>query len=422
MDETTTWQGFTFSCITPYKRPKILVSAVAFLMEKPYRDPAFYAKICQGVVRQIKKRPNTLFRLYHDSTLYLNPDWLEALKFLRSQSCVQLVEFSYPAQQINPPYHQGVFGTLVRLIPCAAIPHSELPEWAGSPPTSVTVTLLDADARLDRRPDNHFWNLLAKAKGDLVWTFPSTLPRHQSPFSVWIQYWALKETRFPLKPLIALFERPQLMVKAFQDFLKSFPNDYEKKTGPTLEKYNIESEYTYGVDEFFLNQVWWAHYKPSRNSLMFSIPFPQHILSYTWKSVLFNLKDKSHNFESLLQIVKQMGFAADPPQPEFKKLETISTSAELETWMGENRPIWEEFNQSFLLFYDRNLKLSGPTNEYSIEEFDKLCLTVLTIWWSGQIYLIEPHYKLIWYHLALKFPKDKWYKKIDSLNSLKIYL
>ena len=102
---------------TPNKRYNIL-SVCVFQMKQPYKKVDTYIQGLKYTAETLPKTlPNFYLRVYYDNSVLSNPKWKNVLTHIQKNPKVQLVKFEHPWFVDNDGYHQGTFGTLVRLYP-----------------------------------------------------------------------------------------------------------------------------------------------------------------------------------------------------------------------------------------------------------------------------------------------------------------
>lgn len=403
-----TFECYNLKCDSPtYKRPKILYTAVAFLMNRSYRAPHKYALGVIQVANDIKKYGGSdpLMRIYIDDSIPTSHIWKESLDKLMAMSHVQIIKFTCPKHR-DPPTHDGTFGTLIRFLPITD--HPLIPEHLGPIPPGTIVTSIDIDEGFNIRSYRHFLHFLTqweaqaspklKTLSEFAIAMPSTLARHLSPLAIWAQFCAFRDTRIPHQLLDNFLNKGHYFRKEFQRIQDEATPYYTEIKSDKIES---TSEFKYGIDEYFINHVW----LPYRKVLSLTLPPRQYwLVDWTKELLRDNIRalkqslteDNPQALSITHRYLQTLNPALQNPIPKLPP-KTLS-SEEMVEWIQNNYK-YIHYNTTFY-FFNMEVKFRSaserPNPEHQTRYYNALDI-ILGAYYSGYLRLLPEHLKsLLW--------------------------
>lgn len=132
-----------------YKEPSTsynIVSVCAFVMKKGYKNNDIYSNGLKYTINNFSRfLPDFFLRIYYDSSVEQDGNFMSVLKDAKKNKKVQLVKFHHPWFVDENGYHLGTFGTIVRLFPL----------FTNDEPNLNTIFITDIDYNEGMLP---FWH------------------------------------------------------------------------------------------------------------------------------------------------------------------------------------------------------------------------------------------------------------------------
>lgn len=219
---------------------KYLLSTSFFYLEKSYKSSQRYIDGILKIINFVEQNKYYVLRIYYDESIFKNPKYAELFDKIKTNSLVELCEYSCSQFIQSKPFHIGTFGTLLRFLPLFEKSHWEVIYILDIDDANYGYIKLYVDSLVSSNKKFYFYNLEDYGK--------KYLNQFNNKFdNAVIANIYVKNHRFDIKIFTNFLDWITKSNKLFKMIEHLNKNTYAFKNSP---KDIIQ---TYGLDEYFLN-------------------------------------------------------------------------------------------------------------------------------------------------------------------------
>jgi len=225
---------------TNINKNKYLLSTSFFYLEKSYKTSQRYIDGILKIIDFIEHNKYYVLRIYYDKSIFKNPKYTELFYKIKTNSLVELYEYTCYQFIQTKPFHVGTFGTLLRFLPLFEKSHWEVIYILDIDDANYGYIKLYVDSLVAGDKKFYFYNLEDYGK--------KYLNQFNNKFGdAVIANIYVKNYRFDIKIFTNFLDWITKSKKLFKIIKNLNKNSYAFKNSP---KDIIQ---TYGLDEYFLN-------------------------------------------------------------------------------------------------------------------------------------------------------------------------
>jgi len=234
-----------------------IISACLFKLDNGYRD---FSKYIEGGknVKKLADKLNMYFVLFIDDSIYNNKEIYDKLINNIYDKKTIIIKYDCPKFKNDNGYHKGLFGTLVRFFPLFDFPNN--------PFKKIMICDMDYKYKNNIDPLCTNYNLLKQTKGEFVFNIYSTLPEDVGKDFIYltVPFRNIKEHFGFLAGSFCCNLKKKFdhnIIINYINTLMDKSSDLYKTMYSLTQHHEIDDTFTYGVDEYFFNNILYYHMK-----------------------------------------------------------------------------------------------------------------------------------------------------------------